>query len=62
MSRGASPDIRGQVKSQLEDSENIFFIISQLNEDLESDSSMVMVARCDMEGRPVHQGEGSRCL
>lgn len=62
MSRGASPDIRGQVKSQLEESENIFFMISQPKEDLDSASSVVTVARCDMEERPVNQGKGSRCL
>lgn len=56
MSRESNPDIRGQVKSQLKESEDIFLMISQPREDLDSANSGVTVARCDMEGRPVHQG------
>lgn len=56
MSRESNPDIRGQVKSQLKESEDIFLMISQPREDLDSANSRVTVARCDMEGRPVHQG------
>jgi hypothetical protein len=44
------------VKSQLKESESIFFMITQ-HKDLGSANSVVMVARCDMEGRPVYQGE-----